>query len=94
MQLSSSDYVLLAIVGIGAVYFLFKDKLFGESDGRRVGNGTGSTYGGATKSQVGPAGANGAGVGNGSAVGGAGRDLAKAMKLAARRCSLRIVGYA
>ena len=55
VSLSTSDYVLLAIVGIGAAYYLLKDSLFGDSKGGpgRVGNGTGSTYGGGS-GKVGP----------------------------------------
>lgn len=54
VSLSTSDYVLLALVGLGAAYFLLKDSLFGESKGPgRVGNGTGSTYGGGS-GKVGP----------------------------------------
>ena len=81
VQLSTSDYVLLGLLGIGAFYYFFKDSLFGgDEPSRTVGNGTGSTYGGSS-GKVGPAGANGAGTGNGG-VAAAGRDLAKAMKLA------------
>jgi len=84
MELSLTDYLILGIVGAGAFYFLFKDSIFGDVGARdlaTLGNGTGSTYGG-TSGKVGPASANGAGVGNG---GSAGRDLAKALKLANKR---------
>jgi hypothetical protein len=55
VALSTSDYVLLALVGLGAAYFLLKDSLFGDAAGGpgRVGNGTGSTYGGGS-GKVGP----------------------------------------
>lgn len=86
MEFSTSDYVLLALVGMGAIYYLFKDSLFGSgsSDASKYGkmNGNGSTYG-AGSGKVGPAGADGAATGTGqSAVASAGRDLAKAMELA------------
>lgn len=87
IQLSTSDFVLIGLLGIGAFYFMFKDSLFsGKGPSPSVvGNGTGSTYGGSS-GKVGPAGANGAAVG-GTGVGAAGRDLAKAMKLAVSRCN-------
>lgn len=84
MEFSTSDYVLLALVGVGAIYYLFKDSLFGSGDSSKYGkvNGNGSTYG-AGSGKVGPAGADGAGTGTGSSsVAAAGRDLAKAMELA------------
>lgn len=80
MEFSTSDYVLLVVIGLGAAYYLFKDSLFGSSSASpRNINGNGSTYGGNT-GKVGPASANGAGVG-GNSVAAAGRDIAKAMKL-------------
>jgi hypothetical protein len=80
MELSTTDYVLLALVGIGAAYYLFKDSLFGSGGASPHNlNGNGSTYGGNT-GKVGPAGADGAGVG-GNSVAAAGRDVAKAMKI-------------
>lgn len=85
MEFSTSDYVLLALVGMGAFYYLFKDSLFGSGDSSsKYGkmNGNGSTYGPGS-GKVGPAGADGAATGTGqSAVAAAGRDLAKAMELA------------
>lgn len=89
MEFSTSDYVLLAMVGLGAFYYLFKDSLFG-SGGSKLGkmNGNGSTYGGTT-GKVGPASADGAGTGTGqSSVAAAGRDLAKAMELAVSTLNL------
>ena len=91
MEFSTSDYVLLALVGMGAFYFLFKDSLFNGDARGGLGkvNGNGSTYG-AGSGKVGPAGANGAAVGGSAgatAAAAAGRDLAKAMQLAV---SLRV----
>lgn len=83
MEFSTSDYVLLALVSIGAFYYLFKDSLFGSGDSKYGKlNGNGSTYG-AGSGKVGPASADGAGTGTGqSSIAAAGRDLAKAMELA------------
>lgn len=93
MEFSTSDYVLLALVGMGAIYYLFKDSLFGSrSDASKYGkmNGNGSTYG-AGSGKVGPAGPDGAATGTGqSAVASAGRDLAKAMELAVSPVSLSL----
>lgn len=76
-----SDYILIALVGLGGMLYLFKGALFGSDDSSYGKlNGNGSTYGGNT-GKVGPAGANGAAVGNGG-IAAAGRDLAKAMQLA------------
>lgn len=80
MEFSTSDYVLLALVGLGAFYYLFKDSLFGSGNASpRNLNGNGSTYGGNT-GKVGPASADGAGTG-GNSIQAAGRDIAKALKI-------------
>lgn len=77
LSFSTSDMVILALVGFGAFYFIFKDSLFaGSSAGpAKLGNGT-------ANGKIGPAGPLGAGAGQGSGVPSGGRDLAKSMKLA------------
>ena len=84
MEFSTSDYILIALVGLGAAYYLFKDSLFGAGGSSKYGkmNGNGSTYGGTT-GKVGPASADGAGVG-GNSIAAAGRDIAKALKITVR----------
>lgn len=74
--------VLLAIVGLGAFYYIFKDSLFGSGSSggpSKLSNGLANGNG-----KIGPAGAFGAGAGQGNGAASAGRDLAKAMKLAVR----------
>ncbi|KAK9899292.1 P450 reductase [Cystobasidium minutum MCA 4210] len=87
MEFSTSDYVLLALVGLGAFYYLFKDSLFGSGNASpRNLNGNGSTYGGNT-GKVGPASADGAGTG-GNSIQAAGRDIAKALKITNKRIAV------
>jgi len=88
VTLSTSDYILLAVVGLVGVWY-FKDSLLGQGDGsKHVGNGTGSTYGGSA-GKVGPAGPNGAGVGTGSSsIASAGRDLVKALQIANKKVAV------